>query len=413
MSRVIENFLEYVKIDTESAEGSETTPSTLKQHDLARLLVRQLQEMGAQEIAYDQERCYVYASVPASKGCENAPVLGFIAHMDTSPAVSGAGVKPRLIEDYDGKDIVLNEGSVDTAQVILKVADFPELAGYKGRRLIVTDGTTLLGADDKAGVAEIMTMAGYLLTHPEVSHGKIRVGFTPDEEVGAGADYFDVKLFGADFAYTVDGGKLGELEYENFNAAGAKVKIRGRSVHPGEAKDKMRNALLLAQEFQAMLPAAENPMYTCGYEGFYHLDALNGTVEEALADYIIRDHDREKFEKKKALFLQVGEFLNQKYGEGTFEITMKDSYYNMKEVIEKHMHLIDNAKEAMQELGIEPVVVPIRGGTDGARLSFMGLPCPNLCTGGQNFHGKYEYACADDMEKIVELLVRIAEKYVG
>ena len=413
MSRVIENFLEYVKIDTESAEGSETTPSTLKQHDLARLLARQLQEMGAQEITYDKERCYVYASVPASKGCENAPVLGFIAHMDTSPAVSGAGVKPRLIEDYDGGDIVLNEGSVDTAQVILKVADFPELAGYKGRRLIVTDGTTLLGADDKAGVAEIMTMAEYLLKHPEVSHGKIRVGFTPDEEVGAGADYFDVKLFGADYAYTVDGGKLGELEYENFNAAGAKVRIRGRSVHPGEAKDKMRNALLLAQEFQAMLPAAENPMYTCGYEGFYHLDALNGTVEEALADYIIRDHDKEKFEKKKVLFLQTGEFLNQKYGEGTFEITMKDSYYNMKEVIEKHMHLIDNAREAMQELGIEPVVVPIRGGTDGARLSFMGLPCPNLCTGGQNFHGKYEYACADDMEKIAGLLVRIAEKYAG
>lgn len=413
MSRVIENFLEYVKIDTESAEGSETTPSTLKQHDLARLLARQLQEMGAQEITYDKERCYVYASVPASKGCENAPVLGFIAHMDTSPAVSGAGVKPRLIEDYDGGDIVLNEGSVDTAQVILKVADFPELAGYKGRRLIVTDGTTLLGADDKAGIAEIMTMAEYLLKHPEVSHGKIRVGFTPDEEVGAGADYFDVKLFGADYAYTVDGGKLGELEYENFNAAGAKVRSRGRSVHPGEAKDKMRNALLLAQEFQAMLPAAENPMYTCGYEGFYHLDALNGTVEEALADYIIRDHDKEKFEKKKVLFLQTGEFLNQKYGEGTFEITMKDSYYNMKEVIEKYMHLIDNAKEAMQELGIEPVVVPIRGGTDGARLSFMGLPCPNLCTGGQNFHGKYEYACADDMEKIAGLLVRIAEKYAG
>ena len=413
MSRVIENFLEYVKIDTESAEGSETTPSTLKQHDLPRLLARQLQEMGAQEITYDKERCYVYASVPASKGCENAPVLGFIAHMDTSPAVSGAGVKPRLIEDYDGGDIVLNEGSVDTAQVILKVADFPELAGYKGRRLIVTDGTTLLGADDKAGVAEIMTMAEYLLKHPEVSHGKIRVGFTPDEEVGAGADYFDVKLFGADYAYTVDGGKLGELEYENFNAAGAKVRIRGRSVHPGEAKDKMRNALLLAQEFQAMLPAAENPMYTCGYEGFYHLDALNGTVEEALADYIIRDHDKEKFEKKKVLFLQTGEFLNQKYGEGTFEITMKDSYYNMKEVIEKHMHLIDNAKEAMQELGIEPVVAPIRGGTDGARISFMGLPCPNLCTGGQNFHGKYEYACADDMEKIAGLLVRIAEKYAG
>ncbi len=411
MSRVIENFLKYVKIDTESAEGSKTTPSTLKQHDLAKLLAEQLQEMGAEEITYDKERCYVYASVPASRGCENAPVLGFIAHMDTSPAVSGAGVRPRIIEDYDGSDIVLNEGSGDTGRVVLRTADFPELAGYKGRRLIVTDGTTLLGADDKAGVAEIMTMAEYLLKHPEISHGKIRVGFTPDEEVGAGADYFDVKLFGSDFAYTVDGGKLGELEYENFNAAGAKVRIRGRSVHPGEAKDKMRNALLLAQEFQAMLPAAENPMYTCGYEGFYHLDALNGTVEEALADYIIRDHDKEKFEKKKVLFLQIGEFLNQKYGEGTFEITMKDSYYNMKEVIEKHMHLIDHAREAMAELGIEPVVVPIRGGTDGARLSFMGLPCPNLCTGGQNFHGKYEYACVEDMEKITELLVRIAEKY--
>lgn len=411
MSRVIENFLEYVKIDTESTEGSDTTPSTLKQHDLAKVLVRQLEKMGAEEIEYDRERCYVYASVPASKGCENAPVLGFIAHMDTSPAVTGAGVRPRIIEDYDGRDIVLNEGKGEIPRTVLKVADFPELAGYQGKRLIVTDGTTLLGADDKAGVAEIMTMAEYLSGHPEISHGKIRVGFTPDEEVGAGADYFDVKLFGADYAYTVDGGRLGELEYENFNAAGAKVTVHGRSVHPGDAKDKMRNALLLAQEFQAMLPVAENPMYTCGYEGFYHLDALNGTVEEALADYIIRDHDKEKFEKKKALFLQVGEFLNQKYGEGTFEIAMKDSYYNMKEVIEKHMHLIDNAKEAMAELGIEPVVAPIRGGTDGARLSFMGLPCPNLCTGGQNFHGKYEYACADDMEKIVELLVRIAEKY--
>lgn len=411
MSRVIENFLEYVKIDTESTEGSVTTPSTLKQHDLAKVLVRQLEEMGAEEIEYDRERCYVYASVPASKGCENAPVLGFIAHMDTSPAVTGAGVRPRIIEDYDGRDIVLNERKGEIPRTVLKVADFPELAGYQGKRLIVTDGTTLLGADDKAGVAEIMTMAEYLSGHPEIAHGKIRVGFTPDEEVGAGADYFDVKLFGANYAYTVDGGRLGELEYENFNAAGAKVTIHGRSVHPGDAKDKMRNALLLAQEFQAMLPVAENPMYTCGYEGFYHLDALNGTVEEALADYIIRDHDKVKFEKKKALFLQVGEFLNQKYGEGTFEIAMKDSYYNMKEVIEKHMHLIDNAKEAMAELGIEPVVVPIRGGTDGARLSFMGLPCPNLCTGGQNFHGKYEYACADDMEKIVELLVRIAEKY--
>ncbi len=409
MERVIENFLKYAVIDTESAEGSDTTPSTLKQHDLAGVLAAQLEQMGAREITYDREHCYVYATVPASAGCENAPTLGFIAHMDTSPAVSGAGVKPRFVENYDGGDIVLNEDR----KVVLRVSDFPELASYKGKRLIVTDGTTLLGADDKAGVAEIMAMAEYLLTHPEISHGRVRVGFTPDEEVGAGADHFDVKLFDADLAYTVDGGRLGELEYENFNAAGAKVFIRGRSVHPGEAKNKMRNALLMAQEFQAMLPAAENPMYTCGYEGFYHLDALNGTVEEAVADYIIRDHDREKFENKKELFLQVGSFLNQKYGEGTLEIRMKDSYYNMKEVIQKHMHLIDNARSAMEELGIEPVVSPIRGGTDGARLSFMGLPCPNLCTGGANFHGKYEYACADDMETIVKLLVRIAEKYAG
>ena len=409
MERVIENFLKYAVIDTESAEGSDTTPSTLKQHDLAGVLAAQLEQMGAREITYDREHCYVYATVPASAGCENAPTLGFIAHMDTSPAVSGAGVKPRFVENYDGGDIVLNEDR----KVVLRVSDFPELAGYKGKRLIVTDGTTLPGADDKAGVAEIMAMAEYLLTHPEISHGRVRVGFTPDEEVGAGADHFDVKLFDADLAYTVDGGRLGELEYENFNAAGAKVFIRGRSVHPGEAKNKMRNALLMAQEFQAMLPAAENPMYTCGYEGFYHLDALNGTVEEAVADYIIRDHDREKFENKKELFLQVGSFLNQKYGEGTLEIRMKDSYYNMKEVIQKHMHLIDNARSAMEELGIEPVVSPIRGGTDGARLSFMGLPCPNLCTGGANFHGKYEYACADDMETIVKLLVRIAEKYAG
>lgn len=408
MEKVIENFLTYVRIDTESSEESVSTPSTAKQHDLAKLLTEQLRKMGAEEIVYEKEHCYVYASVPASAGCENAPVIGFIAHMDTSPAVTGAGVKPRMIENYDGKDIVLHQEK----SIVMRTTDFPELPSYMGKRLIVTDGTTLLGADDKAGVAEIMAMAEYLLTHPEISHGKIRLGFTPDEEVGAGADYFDVKLFGADYAYTVDGGRLGELEYENFNAAGAKVTIHGRSVHPGDAKDKMRNALLMAQEFQSMLPVAENPMYTCGYEGFYHLDAMSGTVEEAAAEYIIRDHDREKFEKKKETFLQIGKFLNEKYGEGTFEIALKDSYYNMKEIIEQHMHLVDNAKAAMTELGIEPVVVPIRGGTDGARLSFMGLPCPNLCTGGQNFHGKYEYACADDMEMIVKLLIKIAEKYV-
>ena len=407
MERVIENFLRYAAIDTESSEESEATPSTAKQHNLARVLVTQLEEMGAEEITYDEEHCYVYASIPASVGCEMSPVIGFIAHMDTSPAVTGAGVKPRIIENYDGKDILLNEEK----QVVMKTADFPELTGYEGKRLIVTDGTTLLGADDKAGVAEIMAMAEYLLLNPEILHGKIRVGFTPDEEMGAGADYFNVELFDADYAYTVDGGRLGELEYENFNAAGAKVRIHGRSVHPGEAKDKMRNAVLMAQEFQSMLPVAENPMYTCGYEGFYHLDALNGTVEEAVAEYIIRDHDREKFERKKETFLRTGKFLNEKYGEGTFEIELKDSYYNMKEVIEENMHLVDNAKAAMEELGIEPVVVPIRGGTDGARLSFMGLPCPNLCTGGANFHGRFEYACADEMEMIVELLVKLAGKY--
>lgn len=406
MEKVIENFLTYVKIDTESSEGSASTPSTAKQHDLAKLLAGQLETMGAEEITYDREHCYVYASIPASRGCEEAPTIGLIAHMDTSPAVTGAGVKPRIIEDYDGKDILLNQEK----GIVMKTVDFPELAAYKGKRLIVTDGTTLLGADDKAGVAEIMAAAEYLLTHPEISHGKLRLGFTPDEEVGAGADYFDVALFGADYAYTVDGGRLGELEYENFNAAGAKVTIQGRSVHPGEAKGKMRNAILLAQEFQAMLPADENPMYTCGYEGFYHLDGLNGTVEEAVAEYIIRDHDRQKFQRKKELFLQIGQFLNEKYGEGTFHIDLQDSYYNMKEIIEKHMHLVDNVKAAMEELGIEPMVLPIRGGTDGARLSFMGLPCPNLCTGGQNFHGKFEYACADDMEMIVKLLIKIVQR---
>ena len=406
MEKVIELFLEYVQIDTESAEESTTMPSTMKQHDLAALLEKQLREMGAAEIVYDKEHCYVYASIPATVGCEDAPVIGFIAHMDTSPAVTGAGVKPRIIENYDGRDIVLSEEK----QVVMRVADFPELASCQGKRLIVTDGTTLLGADDKAGVAEIMAMASYLLQHPEIAHGKVRIGFTPDEEVGAGADHFNVELFGADYAYTVDGGPLGEMEFENFNAAGAKVSVHGRSVHPGSAKDKMRNAILMAQEFQSMLPVAENPMYTCGYEGFYHLDTLHGNVEEAVAEYIIRDHDRVKFEKKKEHFLRIAGYLNEKYGAGTFEIDMKDSYYNMREVIEKNMFIIEQAKEAMAQLDVEPIVSPIRGGTDGARLSFMGLPCPNLCTGGRNAHGKYEYACIDDMETIVKLLVRIVER---
>ena len=408
MSKTIDNFLRYVKVDTCSDEESATMPSTMKQHDLAAMLVEELTAMGAKEITYDKEHCYVYASIPAAEGCEQAPVLGFIAHMDTSPAVSGTDVKPRLVEQYDGGDIVLNEKE----NIVLKADDFPEITKYAGQDLIVTDGTTLLGADDKGGIAEIMAMAEYFLTHPEAKHGKIRIGFTPDEEVGRGADYFDVKLFGADFAYTVDGGALGELEYENFNAAGAKLHVYGRNVHPGSAKGKMKNAILIAQEFQSLLPVFQNPMYTEMYEGFFHLDSISGTVEEVRADYIIRDHDRQLFEQKKEMFLQAASFLNQKYGEGTVVVDMKDSYFNMKEVIEPHMHLIDNAAEAMKELGIEPKVTPIRGGTDGARLSFMGLPCPNLCAGGENFHGKYEYACVQSMEKITELLIKIAQKYV-
>ena len=407
MSKTIENFLRYVKIDTCSDSTSESTPSTLKQHDLARILADELAAMGAQEIVYDRELCYVYASVPASKGCEAAPVLGFIAHMDTSPAVSGKDVKARIVEQYDGEDIVLNEQE----NIVLKVSDFPEIVVYKGQDLIVTDGTTLLGADDKAGIAEIMAMVAYFLEHPDVPHGKIRIGFTPDEEVGRGADYFDVELFGAQYAYTVDGGALGELEYENFNAAGAMLSVHGRSVHPGSAKGKMKNAILIAQEFQSLLPVFQNPMYTEMYEGFFHLDSISGSVEEAQAGYIIRDHDKKLFEEKKKLFLDTAAFLNRKYGEGTVEVDMQDSYYNMKEIIEPHMHLIENASCAMKELGIEPMVKPIRGGTDGARLSFMGLPCPNLCTGGANFHGKYEYACVQSMEKVTELLVLLAQKY--
>ena len=404
--KVIERFLQYVKMDTQSDESSNSTPTTEKQHKLAQLLVEELTAMGAQKITYDKEHCYVYASVPASEGREGDAVLGFIAHMDTAPAVTGKDVKPQIIEQYDGGDILLNHEK----EIVMKTEDFPELCEYIGKTLITTDGTTLLGADDKAGVAEIMTMAEYLLSHKECKHGKIRIGFTPDEEVGAGADYFDVNLFGADYAYTVDGGKLGEIEYENFNAAGAKVTFNGRSVHPGDAKNKMVNALLLAMEFQGMLPVFENPMYTEKYEGFYHLDELHGSVESAKAEYIIRDHDRMKFEQKKERFLAVAAYLNGKYGDNSVAVEMKDSYYNMREIIEQHMHLIEDAKAAMEEIGIEPEIIPIRGGTDGARLSFMGLPCPNLCTGGHNFHGRFEYICVESMEKVVELLVKLASK---
>ena len=408
MENVIERFLRYVQIDTCSDEDSVTHPSTQKQHDLAQLLAEELETMGACEITYDREHCYVYATVPASAGCEDKPVVGFIAHMDTSPAMSGAGVKPRIVRNYDGQDIVLNQ----ELNVVLRTADFPEICKYRGQDLIVTDGTTLLGADDKAGVAEIMAMAEYYLNNPDEPHGRLRIGFTPDEEIGAGPDFFDVALFEAQAAYTVDGGALGELEYENFNAAGAKLYVQGCSVHPGSAKGKMKNAILIAQEFQSLLPVAENPMYTEGYEGFFQLDSIQGNVESVRADYIIRDHDKTLFEEKKRHFLAAAAFLNTKYGEGTVTVDMKDSYYNMREIMEEHMELIDKVVEAMEEQNIKPIITPIRGGTDGARLSFMGLPCPNICTGSENCHGKYEYVSVQSMEKTVKLLIGLVKKFI-
>ena len=407
MTKTIENFLQYVKIDTQSCDTSGTSPSTEKQHDLAKLLLRQLTDIGAAEITYDEERCYVYASVPASPGCEQCPVLGFIAHMDTSPAVTGKNVNPRIVENYDGGDILLNKAE----HIVLSVSDFPELSNYAGQDLIVTDGTTLLGADDKAGIAEIMAMAEYLLNHPELPHGKICIAFTSDEEIGEGAGHFNVSLFGADFAYTVDGGALGELEDETFNAADAKVTVHGRSVHPGSSKGKMVNAILIAQEFQRLLPTFQNPMYTEDREGFFHLYGIDGTVDQTTAHYIIRDHDRELFTQKKELFMGCAAFLNQKYGEHIVTVEMKDSYYNMKEILKDHPHLLENACEALRELGVEPLTIPVRGGTDGARLSFMGLPCPNLGTGGANYHSRFEYACVQSMKKTTELLVKLAERY--
>ena len=424
MKTVLERFLNYVHYDTESDETSESCPSTAKQLVLAEQLRQELIEMGAADVRVS-EFGYVFARIPSTMGNVSAdagdgaqmadsaacpagrtPVLGFIAHMDTSPALSGADVKPRIVHDYDGEDIVLNEEK----QIVMKVADFPFLSGLRGEDLIVTDGTTLLGADDKAGIAEIMTMAEHFLTHPEIKHGEICIGFTPDEEIGRGADRFDVADFGADIAYTVDGGALGELEYENFNAASGKVTIHGVSIHPGSAKLKMKNALLIGMEFQSLLPAFENPMYTEGYEGFYHLDGMSGGVEEAKMEYIIRDHDRAKFEEKKRFFADAAAFLNRKYGEGTVVCEIRDSYYNMEEKIEPCMYLIDTAETAMRACGVEPVVVPIRGGTDGARLSYMGLPCPNLCTGGYNYHGKYEFIPAGSLEKTTEILVEIAKR---
>lgn len=405
MSDVLNRFFKYISFDTQSKDNVEEFPSTEKQRVLAKELAAELQAMKAEDVTVD-EYGYVYATIPATME-KSVPVLGFIAHMDTAPAYSGTGIKPRIVKNYDGSDIVLNEET----RVTMRVSDFPDLLVYKGQDIITTDGTTLLGADDKAGVSEIMTMAEYLLSHPEIPHGKLRIGFTPDEEVGRGADFFDVKGFGADVAYTVDGGALGELEYENFNAASARVIIHGSNIHPGSSKGKMRNALLMAMEFHGMLPVHENPMYTEGYEGFYHLDSMGGTVEEARLEYIIRDHSKEKFEAKKEFIKQAAEYLNKRYPAGTVELILKDSYYNMREMVEPHMYLIDIARTAMEETGIKPLIHPIRGGTDGARLSYMGLPCPNLCTGGHNFHGKFEFIPVQSMEKVVELLLKIVKKF--
>lgn len=402
---VTERFLRYIKVDTRSKEESNTYPSTDKQKDFGRMLAEELRAMGIEKVWFDGEKGYVYAGIPATTGREKDKTIGFIAHMDTAPDISGQCVNPRIIEDYDGRTIVLNED----LGIFLSPEKFPELKSYIGKNLITTDGTTLLGADDKAGVAEIMTMAEALVSHPEWEHGPIAIAFTPDEEVGAGVDYFALERFGADYAYTVDGGALGEIEYENFNAASAKIRVRGVNVHPGEAKNKMKNAALIAMELESLLPQQEKPEYTSGYEGFYHLTGMQGCEENAKLSYIIRDHSRQKFEKKKQYMQHCVKLLNEKYGDGTLQIEMEDSYYNMKEKIQPdYSFLIDQAKTAMEELGIVPKIQPIRGGTDGARLSYLGLPCPNLCAGGHNFHGRYEYCCIESMEKIVELLQKLA-----
>lgn len=405
MSSVLDRFLSYVVIDTESVDEMECFPSSEKQKVLGEKLVGELKELGLAD-AFMDEYGYVFASIPANTD-RPLKTIGFIAHMDTAPAMSGHNVNPRIVEKYDGTDIILNQEK----NIILSPEDDPEMLHYIGQDLVVTDGLTLLGADDKAGIAEIMTMAQYFMEHPEAEHGEIKIAFSPDEEVGRGMDFFDAKKFGADFAYTVDGGALGEIEYENFNAAGAKLYVQGSSIHPGSAKNRMKNAILLAMEFQQMLPVNERPEFTENYEGFYLLNSIQGDVERAVSDYIIRDHSREQFEAKKVRFQKTADYLNDVYGDGTFRVEMKDSYYNMKEKIEPHMHLIENAKKAMEAVNVVPNIVPIRGGTDGARLSFMGIPCPNLCAGGHNFHGKYEYVCVQSMEKIVEILVHIVEIY--
>ena len=397
-----DRFLKYVSFDTQSDENSTTFPSTDKQLVLLNYLADEMRTLGMEDVTVDKYG-YAMGTIPATKGYENVPVIGFIAHVDTAPDMSGKDVKPHTIEKYDGSDIQLN------GSLTMKVADFPELKNFVGHTLIHTDGTTLLGADDKAGCAEIMTAAEYLMAHPEIAHGKIRIGFTPDEEIGRGVDYFDVAAFGADFAYTMDGSFEGELEYENFNAAAATIEIQGRNVHPGYAKDKMINAIQVACDLNAFIPAVERPEHTTGYEGFYHCVGFNGTVENAKISYIIRDHDSEKFEQKKVFMWSCVDLLQKKYGEGVLKLTLKDQYFNMRKMVEPHPHVIDKAVEAMRMADVEPIIKPIRGGTDGARLSFMGLPCPNIFAGGMNFHGKFEYCSLNTMQKATQVIINLAQ----
>ena len=404
MEKILDRFLRYVAIDTQSDENSESQPSAAKELDLLKLLCKELNDMGVE--ATLDEYGYVMGTIPSNID-KKVPAIGFIAHVDTSPDASGKDVKPQIISDYDGGDIEL-KGMPGLA---LKPSEFPELLNHKGETLITTDGTTLLGADDKAGVAEIMNAVQYIVEHPEFKHGEIKIGFTPDEEIGRGVVKFDVKRFGADYAYTMDGGEIGELEFENFNAASAKIHIQGRNVHPGYAKDKMKNAIIIGMELNDLLPVGQRPELTEGYDGFFHIISFNGTVEEANFGYIIRDHDRKKFEDKKELIRKCVDFINMKYGEGTATLEVKDQYYNMREQVEPYYFIVEKAIKAMEMAGIKPKIQPIRGGTDGANLSFKGLPCPNIFAGGLNFHGKMEFATLENIEKASQVVLNIIKLY--
>ena len=407
MEKIIDRFLRYVAFDTASNPDSQSQPSTNKQFALLEQLRKELQDMGVEQVEVDKNG-YLMATIPSNID-KDIPAVGFISHVDTSPDAPGCGIRPRIVENYDGRTIILNEAK----GIELNPEEFPELKDYIGQTIITTDGTTLLGADDKAGVAEIMSAAEYIMEHPDFRHGEIKIGFTPDEEIGRGVDRFDVARFGAQYAYTMDGGAIGELEYENFNAAGAKVHIQGRNIHPGYAKDKMLNAILIGTEFNDMLPAWQRPEYTEGYEGFIHITKFTGVVEEADIQYIIRDHDFELFERKKMMLRQCADFINAKYGEGVITLEIKDQYYNMKKQVEPHYHIIEKAVKAMEDAGVKPNIRPIRGGTDGARLSFMGLPCPNIFAGGLNFHGKYEYVPVQSMEKATEVILNIIRNFTS